>query len=100
MNVATDGHPGIGREGSAPRWIVVQDGSPETNAPGLQGLFIGQPATPLTPYDGVNQPLVMIKSLFDAGWPTYWSLSQPSVAELWRRRMGGILNHEIPPFAK
>jgi hypothetical protein len=38
-SVATDSHPGIGREGCASRWVVVQNGPPEADATDLQGLL-------------------------------------------------------------
>jgi len=100
MNVATDSYPGIGGEGGAPRRVVVQNSPPEANAPGLQSLLVGQRATPLPPYDGVDQPLVTMKGLLDTGRSTYWGSNRWSVAQWRRARMDGILKHEIPPFGE
>jgi hypothetical protein len=98
--VASNGHPGIGREGCTTSWIVPHDRSPETDTPSLQGFLVAQRATSYTPNDGVHQAVVTTNHLLDVTCFLGTRLALHRVAKLRRRPMQSILSHEIPPFAE
>jgi hypothetical protein len=59
LNVAANGHHGVGGEGEAPPRVEAEQRAPESDAPRLQGFFVGEWGTVQPLEDPVDQRFIL-----------------------------------------
>jgi len=95
--------PGVGGEGQAARGVEPQDGTPQTDATGLQGFAEGQIPQHLLAHDSLDQTVVALHQPVQALGTTGLRLSkQGGLREVnsGATRCVGMNEHRAPPQSR